>query len=152
MGWSSKHTEVLDPGNQKVNILPVRSGRHRSPTMFQRGDFKEFVAATPSIGQLLPIYTRLKAILRSTIDHWPLTKNTSSTSLCHWLSQFRAFNFGEFINGKPQQALPPLLSAHESVLREFSQRCHALMLKILRLFAIGLKVRTRWRSRTAPRI
>ena len=49
-------------------------------------------------------------------------------------------NFGEFSNdGKAQQPLPPALKDHESELYEFQVYCNNLMLKILTLFAIGLK-------------
>jgi hypothetical protein len=49
-------------------------------------------------------------------------------------------NFGEFVEGKAQQPLPPALVNHEAELGEFQKYCHAMMMKILTLFAIGLKV------------
>jgi isopenicillin N synthase-like dioxygenase len=49
-------------------------------------------------------------------------------------------NFGEFKDGKAQQPLPPSLQEKEPELNQFHDYCHDLMLKILRLFAIGLKV------------
>ncbi|KAH0602670.1 uncharacterized protein H6S33_008320 [Morchella sextelata] len=73
-GWSSMHSETLDPQNQR------------------RGDFKE------------------------------------------------AFNFGEFKDGKAQQPMPAALSEHEAELSEFADLCHSLCLKLLRLFAIALKI------------
>lgn len=50
-------------------------------------------------------------------------------------------NFGEFINGKPQQPLPEVLSRREADLDAFQNYCYNLMLKILTLFAVGLGVR-----------
>lgn len=49
-------------------------------------------------------------------------------------------NFGEFVDGKAQQPLPPALVDHEPQIHEFETYCRNLMLKILELFAIGLKV------------
>lgn len=49
-------------------------------------------------------------------------------------------NFGEFHNGKAQQPLPLLLKEREAELNQFHDYCHDLMLKILGLFAIGLKI------------
>ncbi|KAM3088258.1 hypothetical protein ACMFMG_002313 [Clarireedia jacksonii] len=51
-----------------------------------------------------------------------------------------AMNFGDFVDGKAQQPLPPSLAPHESELDEFQQYCHKLCLKILTLFAIGLEI------------
>ena len=53
---------------------------------------------------------------------------------------YRAMNFGEFKDGRAQQPLPPLLIERESEISQFHDYCHDLMLKILRLFAIGLKI------------
>ncbi|MCJ1393192.1 hypothetical protein MMC18_006064 [Xylographa bjoerkii] len=50
------------------------------------------------------------------------------------------FNFGEFANGKAQQPLPPTLQAHEAQLSHFSELCRGLAMKLLELFAIGLKI------------
>lgn len=50
-------------------------------------------------------------------------------------------NFGEFTDGKAQQPLPPSLAAHEAELNHFGGLCHELCIKLLRLFALGLKVR-----------
>jgi isopenicillin N synthase-like dioxygenase len=49
-------------------------------------------------------------------------------------------NIGPFVNGKAQQPLPPAFAAHEPELDQFQKYCHGMMLKILTLFAIGLKV------------
>ena len=53
----------------------------------------------------------------------------------------RALNFGEFISGKAQQALPPSLEGHEGELSLFMDLCRNVCLKLLQLFAIALKVR-----------
>ncbi|CUS06851.1 unnamed protein product [Tuber aestivum] len=79
-GWSSMHTEILDPEHQR------------------RGDFKD--------------------------NSWAN----------------RAFNFGEFKDGKAQQPLPPALQDHELELNEFSDYCYNLCLKLLRLFGMALKI------------
>ncbi|MCJ1271091.1 hypothetical protein MMC22_010990 [Lobaria immixta] len=52
-----------------------------------------------------------------------------------------AINFGEFVDGKAQQPLAKSLVAHESELSGFADRCHDLCIRLLQLFAIGLKVR-----------
>ena len=49
-------------------------------------------------------------------------------------------NFGEFRNGRAQQALPAPLSSNESKIAGFEKSCHNLCIRLLRLFAIGLKV------------
>ncbi|KAH7418988.1 oxidoreductase-like protein [Cadophora sp. MPI-SDFR-AT-0126] len=51
-----------------------------------------------------------------------------------------AFNLAEFINGEPQQPLPPTFVPHEKQLDTFHKYCHSLMEKILVLFAIGIEV------------
>ncbi|MCJ1431305.1 hypothetical protein MMC27_000656 [Xylographa pallens] len=51
------------------------------------------------------------------------------------------FNLGEFADGKAQQSLPPALQAHEAQLSRFSELCRELAMKLLELFAVGLKVR-----------
>ncbi len=52
----------------------------------------------------------------------------------------RAFNFGEFIDGKAQQPLPDTFAAKERDLSNFSDYCHKLCLKILTLFGLGLRI------------
>ncbi len=47
---------------------------------------------------------------------------------------------GDFVGGKAQQPLPPLLAENEDVLSQFSDTCHQLCMKILQLFAVGLQV------------
>ena len=59
----------------------------------------------------------------------------------------RAINFGEFINGKPQQALSPALAQHEADIHHFYDVCHELCMKLLKLFALGLKARNLASSR-----
>lgn len=54
----------------------------------------------------------------------------------------RAFNLGEFKDGKPQQPLPASFADRETELNEFQSLCHNLCLKLLRLFAIALNVST----------
>ena len=49
-------------------------------------------------------------------------------------------NFGEFKDGRPQQILPPSLSAYERDIANFEKLCHNLCIRLLRLFALGLKV------------
>ncbi len=56
----------------------------------------------------------------------------------------RAFNFGEFHNGKAQQSLPESLQRHEPEISHFGSLCHGLCMRILRLIALGLKVRDRF--------
>ncbi|CAF9934478.1 MAG: hypothetical protein ALECFALPRED_005958 [Alectoria fallacina] len=73
IGWSSMHSETLDP-KQK------------------RGDFKE------------------------------------------------AMNFGEFSDGNAQQPLPPSLASNEAELYHFRVLCHELCIRLLHLFALGLKI------------
>ena len=55
-------------------------------------------------------------------------------------------NFGEFKKGKAQQELPPLLIAKESQIADFEKSCHELCIRLLRLFALGLRVRRPERS------
>ncbi|KAK4670090.1 uncharacterized protein QC763_208660 [Podospora pseudopauciseta] len=52
----------------------------------------------------------------------------------------RAFNFGEFINGKADQPMPPTIAAHESQINDFRELCYNLCLKINTLLGIGLQV------------
>ena len=51
-----------------------------------------------------------------------------------------AFNIAEYAHGKPQQAFPASLQAHESELGIFIDQCHSLCQAILRLLAKGLRV------------
>ena len=52
----------------------------------------------------------------------------------------RAINFGEFVNGKAPQRLPPALQSDEATISSFQWQCHQLCVKLLHLFALGLKV------------
>ena len=53
----------------------------------------------------------------------------------------RAINFGEFIDGKAQQALSPAIAPHEANIHHFYGLCHDLSILLLKLFALGLKAR-----------
>lgn len=53
----------------------------------------------------------------------------------------RAMNIAEFIDGKAQQALAPALAPHEADIHHFYGLCHELCIKLLKLFALGLKAR-----------
>lgn len=50
-------------------------------------------------------------------------------------------NFGEFIDGKAQQALAPAIAPHEADIHHFYGLCHELCIELLKLFALGLKAR-----------
>jgi isopenicillin N synthase-like dioxygenase len=52
----------------------------------------------------------------------------------------RCFNMNEFKDGKAQQSLPPLLKDSEARVNRFIDKCHALCLQILELFATGLDI------------
>ncbi|KAI9149317.1 hypothetical protein HJFPF1_11369 [Paramyrothecium foliicola] len=52
----------------------------------------------------------------------------------------RAFNFGEFVDGKAQQPLPSTIIDDESQACAFSESCHRLCQKILYLLGLGLGV------------
>jgi hypothetical protein len=54
--------------------------------------------------------------------------------------QCRAFNFGEFVNGKAQQPLPPTIAGDEPQIQAFADSCHKLCKKLLHLLGIGLGV------------
>ena len=54
---------------------------------------------------------------------------------------FRAFNIGEFVQGKPQQPLPQALQVREGEIGQFADLCRQLCMRLLELCAIGLKVR-----------
>ena len=49
-------------------------------------------------------------------------------------------NIGEYINGKAQQPLTPILKSHEVEIGDFSKLCSNLCMKLLRLLAVGLQV------------
>ncbi|KAG5977522.1 hypothetical protein E4U55_006725 [Claviceps digitariae] len=53
-----------------------------------------------------------------------------------------AFNFGEFINHKAQQPIPPTIAADEARISAFANLCRLLCLKILNLLGQGLEVGT----------
>ncbi|UKZ70547.1 uncharacterized protein TrAtP1_011527 [Trichoderma atroviride] len=51
-----------------------------------------------------------------------------------------AFNFGEFVDGKAQQPLPPTIASDEPQIHAFADSCHKLCKKLLHLLGIGLGV------------
>ncbi|PTB42313.1 uncharacterized protein TrAFT101_008597 [Trichoderma asperellum] len=51
-----------------------------------------------------------------------------------------AFNFGEFVDGKAQQPLPPTIASDEPEINAFADSCHKLCKKLLHLLGIGLGV------------
>ena len=51
-----------------------------------------------------------------------------------------AFNFSQFINGRPLHRLPDFFETHIDQVRHFEAKCHALAVQLLRLLAIGLKI------------
>ncbi|CEJ80871.1 hypothetical protein VHEMI01030 [[Torrubiella] hemipterigena] len=51
-----------------------------------------------------------------------------------------AFNFGEFINGKADQPLPPTIQPDEDDLYTFRESCQALCMKLLGLLGQGLQI------------
>ncbi|EPQ63970.1 hypothetical protein BGT96224_A20706 [Blumeria graminis f. sp. tritici 96224] len=51
-----------------------------------------------------------------------------------------ALNFGHFLEGKAQQALPLAFLGHEHEIEQFQQYCYNLVLKILSLLATGLEI------------
>ena len=50
-------------------------------------------------------------------------------------------NIGEYADGKAQQPLSPTLKPYEADIGDFSGLCHKLCMRVLRLLAVGLKVR-----------
>jgi len=53
----------------------------------------------------------------------------------------RAFNFGEFVDGKPNQRVPKAFASHVEELADFEERCSSTCRRIFRLLAMGLEVR-----------
>ncbi|PYH78765.1 oxidoreductase [Aspergillus uvarum CBS 121591] len=51
-----------------------------------------------------------------------------------------AFNFGEFINHKAQQPLPPALAPHEAEIAHFADLCQKTCARVLTLLALGLGI------------
>lgn len=52
----------------------------------------------------------------------------------------RAFNFGEFVDSKAQQPIPPTIAADEPEISAFRDLCYNLTLKLNTLLGIGLQV------------
>ena len=80
--------------------------------------------------------TKLTFTTRLEISRSKVLKGLS----CPLLISPRAYNFGEFENGKARQALPPCFAQEEAQLNQFQKYCHKMMQKINTLFGIGLKV------------
>ncbi|KAG8407242.1 hypothetical protein J3458_020731 [Metarhizium acridum] len=107
-GWTSMHAETLDPQNQKVLTLAINPLHH------------------------VAIYAeRLLRVTRWEISkseqpriHKPLDRRPSRPNL-----DLRAFNFGEFINNKAQQPLPPTVAADEARFSAFADLCAPCVLK-----------------------
>ncbi|KAK4104012.1 Clavaminate synthase-like protein [Parathielavia hyrcaniae] len=51
-----------------------------------------------------------------------------------------AFNFGDFVDGKAQQPIPPTIAADEPQISAFRDLCYNLSLKLNTLLGIGLEV------------
>ncbi|KAL2157581.1 hypothetical protein VTH06DRAFT_5959 [Thermothelomyces fergusii] len=51
-----------------------------------------------------------------------------------------AFNFGEFVDGKAQQPIPPTIASDEARISAFRDLCYSLSLKLNTLLGIGLAV------------
>ena len=80
----------------------------------------------------------------------PLTRHSLATSKSRappkppssvTLTQSRAFNFGEFVEGKAQQPVPAALAPHEDEVSRIFEQCRALAVRILYLLGVGLEVR-----------
>lgn len=52
----------------------------------------------------------------------------------------RAFNFGQFVDGKPQQPIPSSIVPYEAQIEAFQDYCYQMTLKINTLLGIGLDV------------
>jgi isopenicillin N synthase-like dioxygenase len=52
----------------------------------------------------------------------------------------RAFNFGQFIDGKAQQPIPSDIVPYEAQINAFQEHCYEMCLKINALLGIGLDV------------
>lgn len=76
---------------------------------------------------------------------FPRSATLKSKSNIFYTKQFqlrrpRAFNFGEFVDGKAQQPLPPSIIPEEPSIGAFADSCHALCQKVLYLLGLGLEV------------
>lgn len=79
----------------------------------------------------------LRSYQRGDVKEWGCGSHVHFDQL---LIIIRAFNFGEFMNGKAQQSMPELLVRQETEIYRFELLCRDLCTKLLRLFALGLKV------------
>lgn len=53
-----------------------------------------------------------------------------------------AFNFGNFVNGRPEKPIPKFFENNIDQLSELEQKCHALSSRLLTLLGLGLKIET----------
>ncbi|RKL34643.1 hypothetical protein BFJ72_g9097 [Fusarium proliferatum] len=71
----------------------------------------------------------------------PTTVDGLACTPKHWILNIkRAFNFGEFADGKAQQPLPSDLVSDEPQISAFANSCHDLCQKLLYLLGLGLGV------------
>ncbi|KAF5024886.1 hypothetical protein F66182_3044 [Fusarium sp. NRRL 66182] len=70
------------------------------------------------------------------------SEHLSAPHLTHGLTntEIRAFNFGEFADGKAQQPLPSDLAPYEPQISAFAHSCHNLCQRLLYLLGLGLGV------------
>jgi isopenicillin N synthase-like dioxygenase len=55
-----------------------------------------------------------------------------------------AFNFSQFVDGKPLHELPDFFNANIEKVQHIEQRCHQLCMRLLRLMAVGLELEPEW--------
>lgn len=74
--------------------------------------------------------------------------------ILHQLTTLRAFNFGEFVDGKARQPLPAPIVPDEPQICAFAESCHKLCEKLLYLLGLGLGVSplSRLRRRLVPEL
>ena len=112
VGWTGMHGEILDPANQKVS-------------QYQKPAETLSDLSVPSVATGRSKYLCTGDILfdgKIVID------------------EIRAFNLGEFINGKPNQKVPKAFASHVAELADFENRCSSMCHQIFRLLAMGLEV------------
>lgn len=78
-----------------------------------------------------------------TVGSLAIPKSTYSAlySLAVYANPLRAFNFGEFKDGKAQQPLPSTMVPLEPEIAKFFEHCSALCQRILYLLGVGLQAR-----------
>ncbi|KAK3373794.1 hypothetical protein B0T24DRAFT_275487 [Lasiosphaeria ovina] len=119
-GWSSMQYEVLDPKNQRVSSLQNSL----------RGWLLLSLTQTTCPGW------RLQGVCIPLI----LSHLALATSLQPVIYRIRAFNFGEFVDGKAQQPIPDTIAQYEGQVGAFRDLCYQMCLKINTLLGIGLQV------------